>query len=165
MSATGRYALGLRKSVKLRSHHVEVVLPIILHDARQNRSYRSPEPNRLGITGCGGGSVGAVRGMAIPVMDRNGLSLSLEDFSQRCVDCAMYLKNHRINGQRTFPVTLQTHTLHCLGAHLWRTSIDGGTCGSINASASNVWLPNSPKRYLLGTAAGKEVPSWLAGYD
>ena len=29
-------------------------------------------------------------------------------------------KNHRINGQSTSPVTLQTHTLHCLGAHLWR---------------------------------------------
>ena len=28
--------------------------------------YRQPGPNRPGITGCGGGSVGAVRGMAIP---------------------------------------------------------------------------------------------------
>ena len=59
-------------------------------------------------------------GWLFPAMDRNGLSLSLGDFSQRCVRYALYLKNHRINGKRTFPVTLQTHTLHCLGAHLWR---------------------------------------------
>ena len=59
-------------------------------------------------------------GWLFPVMDRNGLSLSLEDFSHRCVEYALYLKNHRIHGQRAFPVTLQTHTLHCLGAHLWQ---------------------------------------------
>ena len=59
-------------------------------------------------------------GWLFPAMDRNGLSLSLTDFRQRCVDYALHLKGHRINGKRTFPVTLQTHTLHCLGAHLWR---------------------------------------------
>ena len=99
-------------------------------------------------------------------MDRDGLSHSLLDFRQLTVHVhyALYLKNHRINGQRTFPVTLHTHTLHYLGTY-GGTLIGGGTCGSIDASALNVWLWNSPKRYLLGTAAGKEVHSWLGSYD
>ena len=50
-----------------------------------------------------------------PAMDRNGLSLSLVDFRQRCLEYALHLKKHCINGRRTFP-----HTLHCLGAHLWQ---------------------------------------------
>ena len=108
------------------------------------------------------GSLDAVLG----AWERFGLSLSLEDFNQRCADFALYLKNHRINGQHTFPVTLQPHTHYTTWGHTYGgTSVGKGTCGSINASASNVWLPNSPKRYLLGAAAGKGVPSWLAGYD
>lgn len=61
-----------------------------------------------------------LEGWLFPAMDRNGVSLSLTDFRERCLEYAMHLKNHTIDGVRTFPVGLQTHTLHALGAHLWR---------------------------------------------
>ena len=61
-----------------------------------------------------------LEGWLFPAMDRHGLSLDLADFRLKCLHYALYLKNHAIGDSRAFPLGLQTHTLHCLGAHLWK---------------------------------------------